>query len=41
MCFMRIKLTLYVYGSMTPNMMNKTHLARVVLLKMFRDSVAV
>jgi len=41
MYFTEIKLTLYVYDSMSPIMMHKTHPTQVVLLKMFRETVAV
>jgi len=41
MYFTEIKLTLYVYGSMSPVMMYKTHPMQDVFLKMFRESVAV
>jgi len=40
-CFTGIKLTLYVYDNMSPTLMYKTHPPRVVLLKMFRESLAV
>ena len=41
MYFTGIKLTPYVYESMSPTMMYKTHPSQVVLLKMFRERVAV